>query len=40
MAGEKNMSLESINLASEERRMPGLLKDDNSFKREISGGLA
>ncbi len=34
------MYLEKKTWASEERRMPGLIKDDNFFKHEISGGLA
>jgi len=32
--------LEKKTLASEERRMPRLRKDENFFKRLISGGLA
>jgi hypothetical protein len=34
------MRLESITLASEDRRMPGLIKGENFFKRAMSGGLA
>jgi hypothetical protein len=40
MVGEKIMYPESITLASEDRRMPGLIKGENLFKREMSGGLA
>jgi len=32
--------LEKKTLASEDKRMPGLRKGENFFKREISGGLA
>jgi len=32
--------LDKETLPSEDKRMPGLLKGENFFKREISGGLA
>jgi len=37
---KKIIYLDNETLASEDKRMPGLRKGENFFKREISGGLA